>query len=76
MAHRHNGKNPNNSDSIPRITADFVCLVCGSVFTTGEDRKAHLEKEAHGKLHDDMAVEERKKALEQEKLNEERIHRI
>jgi len=73
MAHRHNGKNPNNSDTIPRITAGFVC---GAVFTTDEDRKAHLEKEAHGKLHDDMAEEERKKALEQEKLNEERIHRI
>ena len=76
MAHRHNGKNPNNGDTIPRITADFVCFVCGAVFTTDEDRKAHLEKEAHGKLHVDMAEEERKKALEQEKLNEERIHRI
>jgi len=53
-----------------------VCFVCGAVFTTDEDRKAHLEKEAHGKLHDDMAEEERKKALEQEKLNEEQIHRI
>jgi hypothetical protein len=76
MAHRHNGNNSNNSDTIARITADFVCFVCGAVFTTDQDRKAHLEKEAHGKLHDDIAEEERRKALEQEKLNEERIHRI
>jgi hypothetical protein len=76
MAHRHNGKNLNNSNNVPHMTADFVCFVCGAVFTTDEDRKAHLEKEAHGKLHDDITEEERRRALEQEKLNEERIHRI
>ena len=76
MAEGPDGKNLNGSDNIPRITADFVCFVCGAVFTTDEDRKAHLEKEAHGELHDDLTEEERKKAMEQEKLNEERIHRI
>jgi hypothetical protein len=66
----------NDRDGISGLTADFVCFVCGAIFTTDEDRKVHLEKEAHGKLHDDLTEEERQKALEQEKLNEERIHRI
>jgi hypothetical protein len=66
----------NDRYGIRGLTADFVCFVCGAIFTTDEDRKVHLEKEAHGKLHDDLTEEERKKALEQEKLNEERIHRI
>jgi hypothetical protein len=76
MADGHNVKDLNNSSGMPRKTADFVCFVCGAVFTTDEDRNTHLEKEAHGKLHDDIAEEERKKAMEQEKVNKERIHRI
>jgi hypothetical protein len=50
--------------------------VCGAFITTDEDRKAHLEKEAHGKLHDKLTPEEMRKALEQEKLDEARAHRI
>ena len=61
---------------ISGVIADFVCFVCGAVFTTDEDRKVHLEKEAHGKLHDDITEEEKRRALEQEKLNEERSHRV
>lgn len=77
MAHSNNGKNiKSNNNNIPRKTADFACFVCGAFFTTDEDRKTHLENEGHGKLHDDIAEEERRKALEQERLNEERIHRI
>ena len=53
-----------------------MCYVCGAVFTTDEDRKVHLEREAHGELHDELTQEEKRRALEQEKLNEERIHRI
>ena len=53
-----------------------MCYVCGAVFTSDEDRKVHLEKEAHGELHDELTQEEKSRALEQEKLNEERIHRI
>jgi hypothetical protein len=63
-------------DSVARVTADFICFVCGAVFTTDEDRRVHLEKEAHGKLHDEITEEEKRKAIEQEKLNEERTHYI
>jgi hypothetical protein len=71
----HRDANPDRRD-ISSVTADFVCFVCGAVFTTDEDRKVHLEKEAHGKLHDDITEEDKRTALEQERLNEERIHHI
>ena len=57
-----------NLDNISTSTSDFVCFVCGAIFTTHEDRKAHLEKEAHGKLHDGTTEKERRIALEQQKL--------
>ena len=57
---------------IPKITADFQCSVCGAIFTTDEDRKEHLEKEAHGQLHDDETPEDMEIAKEQEKLDESR----
>ena len=31
---------------LPKSTADFQCSVCGAIFTTDQDRKQHLEKEA------------------------------
>ena len=73
---KRDAKRLGGRDDIAGATADFVCFVCGAVFTTDEDRRTHLEKEAHGKLHDDITQEEMRKALEQEKLNEERGHRI
>ena len=33
-----------------KIDADFQCSICGAIFTTDEDRKQHLEKEARGEL--------------------------
>ncbi len=45
-------------DDLPKTTADFQCFVCGAIFTTDEDRKQHLEKEAHGQLRDDETTEE------------------
>ena len=39
-----------NQVDISKISADFQCFVCGAIFTTNEDRKQHLEKEAHGLL--------------------------
>lgn len=47
------GGGSSSSDGIPHTAADFQCFVCGAVFTTDEDRKHHLEKEAHGDLRDD-----------------------
>ena len=51
---------------ISHYTADFVCFVCGAVFATDDDRREHLEKEAHGKLHDTTTEEEKKRAINQE----------
>ena len=61
---------------IPQETADFVCFVCGAVFATDEDRRQHLEKEAHGKLHDTTTEEEKNRAINQENLEERRTHHI
>ena len=60
----------------PHEAADFVCFVCGAVFATDDDRKQHLEKEAHGKLHDTTTKEEKKRAIDQESLEERRTHHI
>jgi uncharacterized C2H2 Zn-finger protein len=43
-------KKQNDQIDIRKIFADFQCFVCGVIFTTDEDRKQHLEKEAHGQL--------------------------
>jgi hypothetical protein len=69
-------KNVNHSLGVNRITADFICFVCGAIFTTDEDRRTHLEKEVHGKLHEEITKEQTRLALEQQRLNEERKHRI
>jgi hypothetical protein len=66
----------NNSTDIPRITADFQCFVCGAVFTSDEDRKQHLEKEALGQLRDDETAEDIEIAKNQEELNERHPHHI
>jgi hypothetical protein len=40
-----------SDNAISRISSDFQCFGCGAIFTTNEDKKQHLEKEEHGKLH-------------------------
>ena len=52
-------KKQNDQIDIPKISADFQCFVCGAIFTTDEDRKRHLEKEAHCQLRDDETTEEK-----------------
>jgi hypothetical protein len=59
-----------------KITADFQCSICGAIFTTDEDRKQHLEKEAHGELRKDTTPEEMETAKEQEEYNESHRHCI
>jgi uncharacterized C2H2 Zn-finger protein len=61
---------------IPKITADFQCSVCGAIFTTDEDRKQHLEKEAHGQLRVDETPEDMEIAEKQEEINENHPHRL
>ena len=46
-------KKKDDQIDIPKISADFQCFVCGAIFSTDEDRKQHLEKEAHGQLRED-----------------------
>ena len=41
-----------------------------------EDRKQHLEKEAHDQLHDDETPEDIEIAKKQEELNESHPHHI
>ena len=42
----------------------------GAIFTIDEDRKQHLEKEAHGELRNNTTPEEMETAKEQEEYNE------
>jgi hypothetical protein len=57
-------------DDLEKIAADFQCFVCGAVFTTDQDRRQHLEKELHGKAHDDADKEDEEKAKEQTEISE------
>jgi hypothetical protein len=72
----HNDIDKGHEKGISHDTGDFVCFVCGSVFATDNDRRQHLEKEAHGTLHDTTTEEEKKRAANQEDLEERRTHHI
>lgn len=61
---------------LPKSTADFQCSVCGAIFTTDQDRMQHLEKEAHGEIHEDTTPKEMEIAKEQEDLNESHPHHV
>lgn len=74
-------ENTGNEDSemivnIPKLSADFQCSVCGSIFTTDQDREQHLKKEADGYLHEGSTSEDNRIARTQQKLNENRIHHV
>ena len=66
----------NRSDNIPKVTSDFQCFVCGSIFTTDEDRRDHLEKESRGELRDNITAEEIEIARRQEEVQKNRQHRL
>jgi len=55
---------------------DFQCSVCGAIFTTDEDRKQHLEKEAHGILHEGTIKKDKEIAKIQDEENETYSHCI
>jgi hypothetical protein len=65
--------NNRNKTKIPTFASDFQCFVCGAIFSTDEDRKQHLEKEAQGILlaSSDQEIEI---AKSQEAINENRRH--
>jgi hypothetical protein len=58
---------------VSSISSDFQCFVCGAIFTTDEDRKGHLAKEAKGELLA-FSDDEKQIAIKQEALNERRKH--
>jgi uncharacterized C2H2 Zn-finger protein len=64
------------SPDMPVLAADFMCSVCGAVFTTDEDRAQHLKKEAHGELHGEPTKEEMDAAKAQERLNAGHKHHV
>ena len=68
--------NTNRSHGLNKTTADFQCFVCGAIFTTDQDRKQHLEKEAHGTLRTESDEEDQEIAKQQEELNESHFHHI
>jgi uncharacterized C2H2 Zn-finger protein len=63
-------------EDLTTLASDFQCSVCGAIFTTDEDRKQHMEKEAHGELHEGITQKEMNMANKQEELNESRYHHI
>jgi hypothetical protein len=64
------------SGNLPKLSADFQCAVCGSIFTTDQDREQHLKKEAENDLHEGNTSEDIKIARNQQKLNENRTHHV
>ena len=69
-------KQKDDQIDIPKMSADFQCSVCGAIFVTDEDRRQHLEKEAHGQLRDDETTEEKEIAKKQVELDESHPHHI
>ena len=69
-------KQKDDQMDIPKISADFQCLVCGAIFATDEDRKQHLEKEGHGQVRDDETSEDMEIAEKQEELDESHPHHL
>jgi uncharacterized C2H2 Zn-finger protein len=67
---------PSIKDTLKKLASDFQCSVCGAIFTTDEDRKQHLEKEAHGILHEGTTKKDKEIAKMQEEENETYSHRI
>jgi hypothetical protein len=70
------GSSNERSGNIPKVTSDFQCFVCGSIFTTDEDRRDHLEKESRGELRDNTTEKEMEIARRQEEIQKNRRHRL
>ena len=63
-------------DTLKKVSLDFQCSICGAIFTTDEDRKQHLEKEARGILHEGTTKKDKDIAKIQEEENETYSHRM
>ncbi len=51
MAEEDSYNSPKSDSALARISSNFQCFICGSIFTTQEDREQHLQKEELDKLH-------------------------
>jgi hypothetical protein len=59
---------------LPAFLSDFQCFICGSIFTTDDDRKQHLEKESHGESKDPTTPDDILIAVKQQEINDEHEH--
>ena len=72
---KHTKDDSNNiRGRLPVFLSDFQCFVCGSIFTTDDDRKQHLEKESHGELEDSSAPDDILIATKQQEINDRHEH--
>ena len=53
-----------------KITSDFQCFVCGAIFSTGQDKRQHLQKELLGRAHGEATREDIEVVQEQTELSE------
>jgi hypothetical protein len=49
----------NRTEDYPKMSSGFQCFVCGTRFSTNEERIQHLEKEPHGGMYDTGSPQER-----------------
>ena len=63
-------------DSLKKLALDFQSFVCGTIFTTDEDRNQHLVKETYGILHTGTSKKDKEIAKIQEEEKEIYSHRI
>jgi hypothetical protein len=49
-----------------KVPTDFECFVCGTKFTTNEERKQHLKSGTHGHLYDTTSPQEEEEAKSSE----------
>lgn len=65
---------PEEYSRLESVASDFMCYVCGALFSTDDDRRQHLEKEMQGQLREGTTMEEKRAAQHQDEVNESRRH--
>jgi hypothetical protein len=59
---REDNEDKNRTNDYPKTCSGFQCFVCGTRFTTNEERIQHLEKEPHGGMYDTCSPQEREES--------------
>lgn len=39
-------------EEYPKMLPGFECYICGTIFASNEERKQHLQEDAHGDVYD------------------------